>query len=558
MNIFKSKAIYSWKVRSILQGDPQAFATLLSEAGFQAVFLKVADGDDISLAWKGGPENVSVPVVEALRGRGLSVVGWGFVNAEDAVGQGRVAAEQVNRFGLDGYIFDAESAFDAQSGAVAKVDVIFDNYRQRCDKPSGLAWWARWKNPVSGGTWHPRAVGARWMERCDYGLPMCYWEGAYKPEATPAEKAAAYRAILANALRLLEETVRQWRELTDRPIVPTGRAYIGDGGMPTPEAIAAFERRARELGCPGVNWWGLDWAAKDTAWWRALKDLSAFPLVADETVVLGGWGQPEEEEEEGGGVVEVEEMEKPPVEIPYVSQLGEGANLSNKDCGFASSAMLIRGYTDNKDVTPDQLRLVAKIVGDPYIHVKYLKQVLNFYGVGNQWFTYVSLSRLTDALEGGKPAIVLIKYSVLRDARLTQKRDFSGPHFAVAVDRDDANIYIHDPYWDYPGGARVEIPIPTFERAWNEVGSDPAVPNPRRALLLPRLAPGDPLPAGAIYRVATDELNVRSEPDSTRQNIVETLIQDTHVTVVDKRDGWARSTWPVDGWLSLRFLEEQP
>lgn len=50
--------------------------------------------------------------------------------------------------------------------------------------------------------------------------------------------------------------------LSVKPYIPAGRAYVGDAGKATKENILAFTARADTLGIPGMSWWFLDHAVK--------------------------------------------------------------------------------------------------------------------------------------------------------------------------------------------------------------------------------------------------------------------------------------------------------
>ena len=95
---------------------------------------------------------------------------------------------------------------------------------------------------------------------------MTYWTGE-----TPSR-----------AIALLNESVRQWRLITDKPILPVGRAYNGDAGIARAEAMIAFDERVHEIGLPGESWWVLDQVLNrlDPSIWAALKSMPGFaPLV---------------------------------------------------------------------------------------------------------------------------------------------------------------------------------------------------------------------------------------------------------------------------------------
>jgi hypothetical protein len=258
VNPFERKAGFSWKILAIAGGNPEGFAATVQAAGIETVYVKVADGPKRYKVLRGVLyiENVTQELVDALRAVGLNVVGWGFLYGKDPMGEAHIAVEQVNRFALDGYVFDVEGQFDAQPGAVANAYSIMRTFKAGCPNiPTAFCWWYMWhKANQPGVVWHPPQVAKAWMDLADYGLSMCYWGGS-----TPA-----------NALWYLNESHKQWREITQKPLIMAGRAYTGDGGTATPEAIAAFAGRVRELKCAGIAWWSLDSAYANASIWAAL------------------------------------------------------------------------------------------------------------------------------------------------------------------------------------------------------------------------------------------------------------------------------------------------
>ncbi len=120
--------------------------------------------------------------------------------------------------------------------------------------------------------------------------------------------------------------------------------------------------------------------------------------------------------------------------VPYISQLGPGADSRRNDCGAAAAVMLLSAYT-GKTLTPDAFYDKFNIPGDPYLSINQLRDALGSEGILTELKAGLTLRDLFGYLLAGRPSIVLIKYSVLRDAGLTEK-SFSGPHFSVVAGMD--------------------------------------------------------------------------------------------------------------------------
>lgn len=282
--LFEKKSIFVWNVPSIEGGDPAKIVRLLQDGGFEAVWIKAADGPYVFQPsfgafpfWLRRP-NVSPVLVDALHAAGIAVGGWGFCYGTDGDGEGRIAAQQVAALNLDGWGWNVEGQFEAftdpsnPSVGISRAGKVVGTYKKTMTRqvPTALISWAQWKDPTPGlnRPWHNKPMAQFFMENttlaCDYAMPMAYWSrlGAdRKPVPTVAEDAAL----------LLRRSVAGWHEFTQKPIIPIGRAYTGDSGIVTPDSVIGFDSAARSMGLPGQSWWVLD-SVKDMATiWGTLR-----------------------------------------------------------------------------------------------------------------------------------------------------------------------------------------------------------------------------------------------------------------------------------------------
>ena len=259
MKAFETKGIFSWQIPSVLKGEPIGFAKLLADAGFESVYIKVADG-----AGAYGVTGITTELIGALRAKGIAIIGWGFNYGLDWKGEARIGAAQVNRWSLDGYIWDVESRYESTPNAVQNAYNMLAVFKQEVAKvtPTAFCSWAYWKSRLVGSEIHPIRVLQAFMAGCDYGMPMQYWQGN-----TP-ELAVSY----------LKGSLAQWRKYTDKPIIPAGRAYNGDGGEVNAPSVIAYENAVRDEGCKGISWWELDQAQPKYHWlvWDALSLMKGF------------------------------------------------------------------------------------------------------------------------------------------------------------------------------------------------------------------------------------------------------------------------------------------
>lgn len=225
--------------------------------------------------------------------------------------------------------------------------------------------------------------------------------------------------------------------------------------------------------------------------------------------------------------------------VPYISQLGTGADVYNNDCGAAAGAMLVQGYTDKKP-TVDQFHQATGVTVDVYLSAYQIINALAYYEVPANWKISNLLTLLVD-LNSGRPVICLISYGVLVDAKVTQNITFRGFHFIVAVGYDAENIYINDPLWKDAGGKEVAVPQGVFNRSWQQAGANPSL-NPAFGCIVPTAVLGVPVTiTSTIYKVIASQLNIRSAPNSNVPNIVGALYFGNQVQIESiDIEGWGK------------------
>lgn len=287
MNPFERKSIFIWNVPSIAGGNPAGIRDLLQKGGFEAVFIKAAQGGSLfypgSVAFPSWDSpNLNRDLVDVLHEAGIAVAGWGFCTGFDGDVEGHIAAEQVVNLGLDGWGFDVEGAFEAWTDThdptmgIQRAGKVLGSWKKHPlvqGIPTALISWARWHDPAPGVNrpWHNEPMAKFWMGAgfCDYGMPMVY-EQRYGADGKPVPSTAGTTQLL------LSETLLQWQEFTDKPIIPIGRAYVGDGGIPSAESVLGLDQLAREDSLKGLSWWGLDWLKDLPPVWDAIASTAPF------------------------------------------------------------------------------------------------------------------------------------------------------------------------------------------------------------------------------------------------------------------------------------------
>jgi hypothetical protein len=236
--------------------------------------------------------------------------------------------------------------------------------------------------------------------------------------------------------------------------------------------------------------------------------------------------------------------------VPYVSQLGQGADAHSNDCGAACAVMLLRAY-QKSSLTPDEFYTTFNITGDPFLSVSQIRNALTTMGLLTDFRAGLTVPDLFNLMASGKPAIVLFRNKVLYEARLTEK-SFEGPHFAVVVGLDSKYIYVHDPlYTDPNAGEAHPYPLETFWQAWKEVASDPSFPNPERSAIVPLMGIG--FQVSRRVKVNIPSLNVRSGP-GINMAVLRTVKKGEVFTVTREISGWGEISFHE--WIKLSYTVE--
>jgi hypothetical protein len=225
--------------------------------------------------------------------------------------------------------------------------------------------------------------------------------------------------------------------------------------------------------------------------------------------------------------------------VPYVLQLGAGADKFVNDSGAAAGAMLVRAYTD-KTPSPDEFFSRCGQTADKFLTLAQIMAGLAAYGVTVEQRTSLKISDLAVILASGRPAILLVKYDVLTAAGLTPETD-AGPHSLVAVGLDVNLVYVHDPLRRDASGQGQGLPWLTFYQAWTQAAGY------QRAALIPRLA------LVRRVRITAANLNVRAQPNANT-SIVGTAKAGDAFEITAQKDGWGKIS--EGQWINLSYAAD--
>lgn len=206
------------------------------------------------------------------------------------------------------------------------------------------------------------------------------------------------------------------------------------------------------------------------------------------------------------------------MQIPYVGQVGVGANEHGNDCGAACAAMIIK-YAGMDFYSVDAIYNEINPKDDKYLSVGGVISVLEKRGIGVDWDAGVTTNKLKEYVDSGKPCIALIRYGALANIRPNK---FIASHFVVVMAVDDYYVTINDPLNTPTTGEGVRVPRVMWDTCWSTVGDD----NPQRGLIIctvgAETSPDEdslPEPISGYATVITDVLKVRPEPNTTTPEI---------------------------------------
>lgn len=249
----QGKGFYIWQIKNCEGGNPEAIAAKAQAANLTHLLLKIAD-TTFAFGFDRFNNDITAPVADALRNRGLQVWGWHYVKGNDPGGEARIAVQRTQQLRLDGYVIDAEVEYKAP-GKAAAARAFMDELRAGLPNlPVALS---SFRYP----SFHKELPWREFLERCDLNMPQVYWEQAHNPDVQLA------RSVSEFANTSLVGFIR--------PVVPTGSAYGTGGWRATPDDLRVFFQKARELGLEAANAYSWDWAASpgNTDLWDAVAQV---------------------------------------------------------------------------------------------------------------------------------------------------------------------------------------------------------------------------------------------------------------------------------------------
>lgn len=173
------------------------------------------------------------------------------------------------------------------------------------------------------------------------------------------------------------------------------------------------------------------------------------------------------------------------VDVPFVSQIGTGADWLDSDCGAACVAMVVWQQTGVQESVNGIAHRLESLGYEPnYARITALVAGLEAYGVEATFIHHTTWEDVRANLEAGKPVIALTNYEHLP----YRPFNYQGGHYVILCEmkeREGKEIVVYmDPFRPVGDGyaGKGWAHLDTFWRAWSDGGS--YWRTPRQAVVL--------------------------------------------------------------------------
>lgn len=260
----QGKGIWLWQIPRTGNGVPLDIVAEAKIQGFQHVLLKCVDGVS-DYANNAALDN---ELARRLRRAGIACVGWGFGYGTNPAAEARRAAEMCKELGHTEYIYNAEIHYERKSDAGDRMREFLRVFREETGGAVTLGL-SSFALPRFHGKFPYEEALARAVsdEACDYFMPQIY--------CTQSKR----HAFLRSPVEYLRKVTDQVRAFSKCPIIPTFRAYLGDGmgdWQGVRDDLKEFFEHVGEFDVTAFNWWVWQSAEDDPSTWKILRDFQ-FP-----------------------------------------------------------------------------------------------------------------------------------------------------------------------------------------------------------------------------------------------------------------------------------------
>lgn len=232
------KGWFVWQIKRVYGGNAALIAAHAKAQGISWIAIKINDGkSDYNKRPLSIPgfyaDDLIQPLVDACNELGIDVYGWGYIYLANAAAEAAKAIERTLKFGLKGFIVDAEKEW---VGKFVPAAAFMKALRAGLENISiGMCSYRFVTN-------HNDFPWAEALKEADYHCPQVYWVEAH------------------NAAAQLAHSFQELTAKKNMPYIPVGYAYKDEvtGTMPTQGEIIEFDAKAKELHLRGEAWYSWD------------------------------------------------------------------------------------------------------------------------------------------------------------------------------------------------------------------------------------------------------------------------------------------------------------
>lgn len=236
-------SVATWNTLQLFSGDPKKFIEFHQSIGAKAICIKIGNG---LRPWAG-----LQPFIDAAHDADLKAWGWWFLYGYN--GEEQIIGEHAELLGVDGVALDVETQWESRAGLTNgarrnKALSLMKILRSCFSGQLALCSW--WKPDI-----HPKTPVDVFLKYCDWNMPQHYWIGRYSNEGAVS--------VVTQSLELYGR-MANWPASKTIPVLASyGQKYTTKGKeywwKATVTQMKAAHEAAMAHGCPGVNWWSLDY-----------------------------------------------------------------------------------------------------------------------------------------------------------------------------------------------------------------------------------------------------------------------------------------------------------
>jgi len=229
-------------------GSPKLVATAMQDLQMTHAWVRMHDKDTLL------PKEPLQSLVTALRDAGIAIAGWGWCQGAAPADEAQLALRGLARWGLTHYVADIEQGVHNSDWTADEVRTFLTKLR------AGMAPGAK----IAVTTfpyieWHSPELMKAAEPLVDCFNPQMYWHDFPNKKMLKDQGVSAKDYPLEDPDSYVRLCLRQWRKITNKPIVITGQAYWGEEGFQQKDAeskLASFLSTFNSWkDVAGINWW---------------------------------------------------------------------------------------------------------------------------------------------------------------------------------------------------------------------------------------------------------------------------------------------------------------